>query len=314
MADELQLAENYLNEGLTCLKNNQAEDGLENLRQAHNMFFTNEAYPQLIKTQHYISLAYGLLQKDSDMTSSLIKGLRYCDNFGINGARHLFFNSICDRYLSLGDYDNAINYGLLAVQDIEEYGDQFDNDTALMGVAYLNLAYAYLKAHDFNKAQTNIDKSMEIYHSADIHYHDYTCSCMTATIHHMQGDDDYVMANLDTLMNFFRNVNVTVEDYIQDIQILVELLCDMGFYDKALFVAQSLQNSSISVFDSLAGLEIIKLLMSIYQKNGDRDSYIACCENYVHTDKKIKESERQRKLSDMDTTIALMLAGLTDLI
>lgn len=309
MASTEQIAKDYYDKGINYLLSSNLDTGIENLKMAKSFYEELNDSTMYLNTLRALCIGYSALGNDSRMLQNILTALNYCDNNGICGAKHMFYTVICDRYMKLNDYDNAINYGLLAVQDIKDHGEEFDNSPTTFMVAFLNLAISYLQTQQAGEAETAYACAKEIAMKNDIHQHDFSFAVTEARLHHAKGDLQYVLDNLDELINFVRNIDMLVQDYVQDVLYLVELFCQMDLYDKAILLVQNIDYTALSNEDYRLRIEAAKLFMYIYKKMGDKKKYRTACVQYAECDMAFKTKESEKHLLDMDTDIALSIAA-----
>ncbi|MCR5580632.1 MAG: hypothetical protein K6F66_03495 [Pseudobutyrivibrio sp.] len=308
MASSEQIAKEYYDKGMSLIHANSMELGIDNL----NMAIT--IYEELKDSTHYIlslrglAVAYGIMEYDSKMLYKCLSAFDYIDKNGIKGAKHFFYTTICNRYMLLGDYDSAINYGRMALQDLEDYGTEFDNPPSSYLVACLNLAYSYIHLRRYGDAETFLNRSKEIATKNDLHQHDLSLSVLYASLHHMTGDDQYVYDHLEDLVTFIKSTNITIQDYIEDLKLLIETFCSMKEFDRAEAVALSLDSTATISSDTHMKLEASKLFMTVYQSSGDVEKYHNACVRFAEDTIAVANAEASQHLLEMDTAIALSIA------
>jgi len=111
MASTEQIAKEYYEKGLDLVHANSIELGIDNLNMALSIYEELDDKTHYILTLRGLAIAYGIMGYDSKMLYKCLSALNYIDKNGIQGAKHYFYTIICNRYMLLGDYDSAINYG-----------------------------------------------------------------------------------------------------------------------------------------------------------------------------------------------------------
>ena len=122
MASSEQIAKEYYEKGMHLIRVNSIELGIDNLNMAKSIYEELDDSTNYIMTLRGLAIAYGIMGYDSKMLYKCLNAFDYLDKNRIRGAKHFFYATICNRYMLLGDYDSAINYGKMAMQDLEEYG------------------------------------------------------------------------------------------------------------------------------------------------------------------------------------------------
>lgn len=314
MASSTEIGMDYYQKGFRSLTGDNVEDGIENLKMAEAIFAEEDDTEMYVKCLNGLCVGYSLIGHYAQMVSNVLKGIEFCDRNHLNGAKNIFYINICDRYMNLGDYDSAINYGLMAAQDVETENSSFEIKPQNSLVIYLNLSYSYMKTYRFNEAALYLQKAKTIAEKNDIKSHDLSIAIMDAYIHYQKGDSAFVEAQEDDLLNVVKNLNITIDDYIQDISLLTELFCKMGKFEDALRLAHSLDYSSGSSSNRKVKLETAKLYMYIYKESGDVEKYRDACVSYAEDDQALHKADCEAQLIDMDTAIALSIASTPDLI
>lgn len=308
MASSEQIAKEYFDKGMSLVHTNNVELGIDNLNMALGI------YEELNDTTNYIlslrglAIAYGIMGFDSKMLIKCLNAFDYIDKHRIKGAKHYFYTAICNRYMLLKDFDSAINYGKMAMQDLEEYGAEFENGPHPYLVASMNLAYSYIYTHRFNDAQYYLTQATTIAKKNDIHYHDLSLSVLNASLHHHTGDDKYVYDHLTELVGFMKSTEITIHDYLEDLKLLIETFCSMKEFERAEAVVQSLDASATISNDSHLKLETAKLYMSVFKASGATEKYHEACVRYAEGAIAYQEAQAAEHLLEMDTSIALSIA------
>lgn len=308
MASTEQIAKEYYDKGMSLIHINNVELGIDNLNMAKSIYEELGDSSNYIMTLRGLAVAYGIMGYDSKMLFKCLDALNYLDKNRIQGAKHLFYTTICNRYMLLGDYDSAINYGKMAMQDLEEYGTFFNNDPKSYLIACMNLAYSYLHTHRFADSETYLKRASDIAQKNDLHYHDFSLAILYASLHHQLGDDQYVYDHMDDLAGFMKNPFITIQDYIEDLELLVETFCSMKEFDKAEAVAKNLDSTATISNDHNLKLESSKLYMNVYKKSGDTEKYYQACVRYAEDSLAQKKAMASEHLLEMDTSIALSIA------
>jgi tetratricopeptide (TPR) repeat protein len=210
--------------------------------------------------------------------------------------------------MTLGDFDSAINYGKMALQDLEDYGTEFANQPHSYMVTCLNLAYSYLHIRRYADAEIFLKRASEIAQKNDMHHHDLTLSVSYASLHHHMGDDQYVYDHIDELVTFIKSNQITIQDFIQDLVILIETFCDMKEFQRAEAVAQSLDSSATISDNIYLKLEAAKLYMKVYKASGEKEKYCDACVRFAEDTLALADSQAAAHLIEMDTAIDLSIA------
>lgn len=308
MASSEQIAKEYYDKGISLIHNNSIELGIDNLNMAKTIYEELNDTTNYVMTLRGLAVAYGIMGYDSKMLFKCLDAFDYLDKNKIQGAKHLFYTIICNRYMTLGDYDSAVNYGRMALQDLEDYGTCFNNTPIHYLVACLNLTYSYLHTHRFSEAETFLKRAKEITTKNDMHFHDLTLSILTANLHHQTGDDKYVYDHLDEFAGFMKSPEVTIQDYLEDLYLLVETFCDMGEYDRAEAVAQNLDSIATISSNQHLKLETAKLYMFVFKNSDNKDKYHSACVRYAEEALAYENAKATEHLLEMDTSIALSIA------
>lgn len=308
MASSEQIAREYYEKGMELVHINSLELGIDNLNMALSIYEEIHDSTQYILTMRGLAIAYGIMGYDSKMLIKCLSTLDYIDKNGIKGAKHFFYTTICNRYMLLGDYDSAINYGRMALQDLEDYGTEFENPPHAYLVACLNLAYSYLHIHRYSDAELFLKRASEIAHKNDLHHHDLSLSVLFASLHHHMGDDKYVYSHLDELVTFIKSSKITVEDYLEDLKLLIETFCGMQEFERAEAVVLSLDSTATISNDIHMKLEASKLYMMVYKNSGNIEKYHDACVRFAEDTIAVANAEATQHLLEMDTAIALSIA------
>lgn len=308
MASSEQIAKEYYDKGMYLVHSNNLEPGIDNLNMAASIYEELQDYKQYILTLRGLAIAYGIMGYDSKMLYKCLNALDIIDKHGILGAKHFFYTTICNRYMILGDYDSAVNYGKMALQDLEDHGDDFPNEPHSYLVACLNLAYCYLHIHRYAEAETFLKRGSEIASKNDMHHHDLSLSVLEANLHHRMGDNQYVYDHIDELVTFIKNSKITIQDYIEDLKLLIETFCGMNEFDRAEAVALSLDSSATIANNIHMKLEASKLYMIVYKNSGNTEKYHDTCVRFAEDTIEVENTEATQHLLEMDTAIALSIA------
>ncbi len=308
MASSEQIAKEYYEKGMHLIHVNNIELGIDNLNMAKSIYEEIDDSTNYIMTLRGLAIAYGIMGYDSKMLYKCLNAFDYLDKNRIRGAKHFFYATICNRYMLLGDYDSAINYGKMAMQDLEDYGDSFNNKPHSYLVACLNLAYCYLKTHRFSDAETYLRRASDIAAKNDMHYHDFSLTILNANLHHQMGDNQYVYDHLDDLAGLMKDPSITIHDYLEDLKLLVDTFCSMKEFERAEAVAKNLESSATISDNYHLKLETAKLYMDIYKKSGNTEKYHEACVKYAENDIAYQKSQAANHLVEMDTSIALSIA------
>lgn len=308
MASSEQIAREYYDKGMELIHANSVEPAIDNLNMALSIYEELDDNISYIWTIRGLAIAYGILGYDSKMLQKCLAALNYIDKKGVLGAKHFFYTTICDRYMILGDYDSAINYGRMALQDLEDHGTDFPNEPHSYMVACMNLAYSYLHIHRYSDAEAFLDRAREIAIKNDMHHHDLSLSVLNANLHYHMGDEDYVYEHIDELVTFIKSSRITIQDYIQDLRLLIETFCGMKEFERAEAVAISLESSATISNDVHMKLNAAQLYMMVYKLSGDTEKYHTACVKFAEGTIAVKEAEATQHLLEMDTAIALSIA------
>ena len=308
MASSEQIAKEYYEKGMNLVHSNNLELGIDNLNMAASIYEELKDYNQYILTLRGLAIAYGIMGYDSKMLYKCLNAFDIIDKHGIAGAKHFFYTTICNRYMVLGDYDSAANYGKMALQDLEDHGDEFPNNPHSYLVTCLNLAYCYLHIHRYAEAETFLNRGSELATKNDMHHHELSLSVLRANLHHRMGDDQYVYDHLDDLVTFIKNTKITIQDYIENLKLLIETFCGMKEYDRAEAVVMSLDSSATISSDIHMKLEAAKLYMIVYSNSGNDEKYKNACVRFAEDTIEVANTEATQHLLDMDTAIALSIA------
>ena len=308
MASTEQIALEYYNKGMELVHTNSLELGIDNLNMARSIYEEIDDKTHYILTLRGLAIAYGIMGYDSKMLYKCLSAFDYIDKNGIKGAKHYFYTTICNRYMLLGDYDGAINYGKMALQDLEDHGTEFENSPHAYMVACLNLAYSYLHTHRYGDAENFLKRASEIAKKNDMHHHDLSLSVLYANLHHHIGDDQYVYDHIDELVTFIKSSKITIQDFIEDLKLLIETFCGMGEYKRAEAVVLSLDSTATISNDVHMKLEAAKLYMIVYRNSGEEEKYHDACVRFAEDTIAVADTEAAQHLLDMDTEIALSIA------
>ena len=210
--------------------------------------------------------------------------------------------------MMLGDYDSAINYGKMAMQDLEDFGSYFENGPKSYLVACLNLTYSYLHVHRFNEAQSYLSRATEIATKNDIHYYDFSISILNASLHHQTGDDQYIYDHIDDYAGFMKSNEVTVESYLSDLKLLIETFCSMKEFTRAEAVVQHIDSTATISNDHILKLQAAKLYMLVYKQSENNEKYHNACVRYAEDSIAFENAKAADHLLEMDTSIALSIA------
>lgn len=308
MASSEQIAKEYYEKGMSLVRANSVELGIDNLNMALSIYEELHENTQYILTLRGLAIAYGIMGYDSKMLYKCLSAFSYIDSNGIKGAKHFFYTTICNRYMLLGDYDSAINYGKMALQDLEDYGTEFENEPHSYMVTCLNLAYSYLHIHRYADAEIFLKRSSEIAQKNDMHHHDLSLSVLYASLHQRMGDPQYVYDHIDELVTFIKNSKITIQDYIEDLKLLIETFCNMKEYERAEAVVLSLDSSATISNDIHMKLEAAKLYMMVYKYSNETEKYHDACVKFAEDTIAVANAEATEHLLEMDTAIALSIA------
>ena len=307
MASSEQIAKEYYEKGLNLVHANSLELGIDNLNMALSIYEELQDHKQYIMTLRGLAIAYGIMGYDSKMLYKCLKAFSYIDEHGIKGAKHYFYTTICNQYMLLGDYDSAINYGKMALQDLEDYGVEFQTEPHSYMVANMNLAYSYLHIHRYQEAEMYLRYATGIARKNDMHHHDLSLSVLHASLHQRMGDNQYVYDHIDELVTFIKSSKITIEDYIEDLKILIETFCAMKEFQRAEAVALSLESTATIQNDLHMKEEAAKLFMMVYKHSGETEKYHDACVKFAENSIAAKEADAAQHLLEMDTAIALSI-------
>jgi len=308
MASSEQIAKEYYQKGMDLIHSNNIELGIDNLNMALSVYEEINDTSQYILTLRGLAVAYGIMGYDSKMLYKCLSAFDYIDKHGIMGAKHFFYTTICNRYMLLGDYDSAINYGKMALQDLEEHGREFPNSPRSYMVVFLNLAYSYLYVRRFSDAELFLKRAEEISVKNDMHHHDLSLSVLKASLHQRMGDNQYVYDHLDELVTFIKSSSITIQDYLEDLKLLIETFCNMKEFERAEAVALGLDSSATISNNLHMKLEASKLYMLVYNREGDTEKYHNACVQFAENTIALSHAEASEHLLEMDTAIALSIA------
>ena len=308
MASTEQIANEYFEKGMHAIFVNNLELGIDNLNLAKSIYEELNDEEHIILTNYGLAVGYGVMGFDSKMLSKCLNMLQYLDKKSIKGAKHYFYSCICQRYMSLGNYDSALNYGKLALQDIEENGQSFRNPPYAYVVVYVNVAYIYTQIRRFDEAFRYLKKATMIAHKNDLHQHDLTFKVIDASIQLGLGNKQYIYDNLDEILNIAKSIEITMRDYFRTIKMLIELLCDMDEFNKAISIVSALDYASSNNNDYPLALESAKLFMYIAKRQNDVDAYYKACVKFAESAIDYNEYQSIKRLEEMDTSIALSIA------
>ncbi|MBE5910788.1 tetratricopeptide repeat protein [Pseudobutyrivibrio sp.] len=308
MASSEQIAKEYYDKGNSLLQANDIEAAIDNYNMAKSIYEELQEHHQYIMTLRGLAISYGIMAFDSKMLYKCLDALNYIDKYKIKGAKHYFYTIICNRYMVLGDYDSAVNYGKMALQDLEDHGTEFDNQPKPYLVACLNLAYAYLHINRYNEAELYLKRAMEIAQKNDLHNHDLSISVLNASLHHKIGDNQYVYDNIDQLVSTIQSYGININDYLADLKLLVETFCSMKEFSRAEAVAANLKSYGTIAGNYYLILEATKLYMMVYKASGEEEKYHQVCVDYAENSISLRNTEANKHLLEMDTAIALSIA------
>lgn len=308
MASTEQIAKEYYEKGMQLVHINNIELGIDNLNMALSIYEEIDDPGQYILTLRGLAIAYGIMGYDSKMLYKCLKAFDYIDKNSIQGAKHFFFNTICNRYMLLGDYDSAINYGLMALQDLEEHGSDFENKPHSYLVTRLNLAYSYLHIRRFAEAETHLTKAYELAKENNMHHHDLSLAVLSANLHHQKGEDHFIYEHMDDIATQIKSTKITIQDYIEDLKLLIETFCSMKEYERAEAVVINLDSTATITNDVQMKLEAAKLFMLVYKNSGEVEKYHDACVHFAEESIELANSKASEHLLEMDTAIALSIA------
>ncbi len=308
MASSEQIAKEYFDKGMNLIHINSVELGIDNLNMAITIYEEIGDTTNYIKTLRGLAIAYSIIGYDSKMLYKCLNAFDFVDKNKIKGAKHLFYTTICNRYMTLGDYDSAVNYAKMAMQDLEDYGTCFDNGPHAYLVTCLNLAYCYLHTHRFSEAEVFLKRATEIATKNDIRYFDLSIAVLNASLHHQTGNDQYVYDHLEDFAGFMKSPNITIQDYLQDLKLLIETFCSMKEFKRAEAVAQNLDSIATISSNPLLRLETAKLYMMVYKRSNEEEKYHNACVRYAEDSIEYENTKAEEHLLEMDTSIALSIA------
>ncbi len=308
MATTEQIAKQYYNKGMQCIFSNNIEIGIDNLNMALSIYEELGDDVNYIMAMHGLAVGYGAIGYDSKMLSKCLNGIQYLDKKSIKGAKHYFYSTICARYIDLKDYDSSLIYARLALQDLEDYGPNFPNHPFTYLVIYLSLAYIYTHINKLEDAVRYLKRSKEIAIKNDLHQHDFAIAILDANLHMKQGDTNFIYDHMDELLGFVKAIDITIQDYIKDITLLIETLCAMNEFDHAIGIVKSLDYAAQNNNDYPLEIESAKLYMYIYKLQNNIESYHDACVKYAENSIAFEEYKAEKRIVDMDTSIALSIA------
>jgi tetratricopeptide (TPR) repeat protein len=308
MASTEQIAKEYYDKGISLVRSNNIEMGINNLNMAKSIYEELNDSTHYILSLRWLAIAYGIMGYDSKMLYKCLNAFNYIDKNGIRGAKHYFYTTICNRYLLLGDYDSAVNYGKMALQDLEDHGTEFENGPQAYLVACLNLAYAYLHINRCNEAETYLKRAAGISSKNDLKNHELSITVMNASLHHKMGDDQYVYDHIEELVSSIKGATITINDYLEDIKLIIETFCSMKEFERAEAVAQSLNSFGTLSGDVNLKLEATKFYMMIYKESGEKEKYHQACVDFAENSITLSNKQATQHLQEMDTAIALSIA------
>ena len=166
----------------------------------------------------------------------------------------------------------------------------------------------FLHIRRYDDAEIYLKRASEIAQKNDMHHHDLSLSVLNANLHHCIGDDKYVYDHLDELVTFIKSSKINIQDYIQDLVILIETFCGMKEYTRAEAVAQNLDSAATISDDSKLKLEAAKLYMQVYKDKGDVEKYKEACVRFAEDSIIAAQAQASEHLLEMDTAIALSIA------
>lgn len=308
MASSEEIALEYFNRGVQGLSSHNVEESLDNLKMAEAIFaeLDNEEY--YVKTLGYLCIVYGMLNYITPMLQTLLQGVSYCDKHKLRGAKHVFYSTVCDKYMTLKDYKKGANYGLMAVHDIESNVTLVNDKPSTFVVAYLNLAICYVKIHRLKEAEIYLYKAQAISEKNQLHAHDLTMAIIKAMLYSADNDSSYILEHKEELLSFYKDFELTVVDYIQDISLLVELFCSFQLYDEAATLIDRIERAAAIRDNPKLILEASKLEMQIQKSSGNIDAYHAACVRYAENEILYNARNMQNQLEEFDTAIALSIA------
>ena len=309
MASTQQIAKEYYDKGMSLVRANNIEMGINNLNMAKSIYEELGDTVQYVLALRGLAVAYGIMGYDTKMLYKCLDAFSLLDKNGIKGAKHLFYTTICNRYMLLEDYDSAINYGRMALQDLEDHGDEFEDNTPNHYLcACLNLAYSYLHINRFGDAEAFIKRAREIATKNDLHINDLSLTVLHASYHNKICDNKYVYDHIEELVSSIKGANITITDYIEDIKLIIETFCSMKEYEKAEAVAQSLDSYGTLSGDFYLKLHATKFYMMIYNDADEKEKYHQACVQYAENSIALSSKEAAKHLQEMDTAIALSIA------
>lgn len=309
MASSLELAHNYFKTGNKCFGTREIELAIENFQMACAIFLENDDTTMYVRSMADLAIAYSMDGHTAAMIQTIMTGMDFCDSRGLKGAKHLFYTTICDKYMSHHDYDTAINYGLMAIQEIEDNPTSEMVTPEVQVLSYLNICNCYCHVLMTAEAEEYLKKGREFSAEHGLHAHDFSFDVLEAIIQAAEGHPDFIKTHKEQYESYVKSSSLTMTDYIQDVQNIVKLFCKLKMYDDALQMVKNLEYIAMSDDTDKLKLEIAKFYMEIYTQNGDKEKYNQACVAYAESDINQHRIELEKELMHMDTTIALSIAG-----
>ena len=290
---------------------NKPEEAVRCLREAMILLDECGVYDQYTRCINMLGITYAGIGNDTMAADCYLDGLEYVRLYRLKGLAHMFYNNIGTRYQELGNWEKALEYYLMAKENMEEYGmKNFDPKNGWVLVTYLNLGlvYFYLNNNELSKHYLALSKKEEELGS-NVDY-EFSILVMQCKLSYRRGDKVFAKSCLPRLLELVKICELTLGDYHQDVSELIRLLTEMKDYENWKYVLEEndhIVNERQVMFYILSAKGF---WADYYKAIGDEEAYKQACIDYASLFKKAKESEDKEKAAALNLKLDLQKAEI----
>jgi diguanylate cyclase (GGDEF)-like protein len=222
-----------------------------------------------------------------------LQGLDYAAKYNVHGITHYFYNNIGSRYQELESYEKALDYFLLAEEDLETSLTLGEDNAINFLVTYLNLGdcYRYFKA--FDRAEKYVDRTEKIMETYKVTPYAFPITLFKATLYMDQGKDEVVKGMIGELIEEAKKGKENLIDYSRFVKLLAGILTKLRDMDSLRQMIKDYAEVAEESDSVQMRLQLQEHCMDYYEAVGDWENYQKACVQHavLYRERRIQENQ-----------------------
>ncbi len=307
--EELQLAQECLEEAKTLFRKNNLKEAATLADRAANLFQTHQEHQKYCESLNVLGIIYNAIGNDNLEIDCFLNGLLIAEKYHFLDEWMGFCINIGSKYQGMGAKEQALDYFNQAIKLLDtEEGQKVPRKVDMNLILGMNLGELYADLGAFSKAETQLNRAREAAKAMNEDKYDFSFLAFELRMMWRLGYHEEVRERLDEVYSMALKSEF-VSDYIEIMTDLCKLLKDMKEFekwDKVLDRLETFVNNDEQMFFQIHMLE---MRMEYYTEVGDMDAYRKACEEYVALSMKKRDRENREHVENLDLKIRIQNAA-----